>query len=401
MKNRQSMQALAQHSPSPRHRWRIVVGVLVVVCLVGVTAWALATRGSGAGGAGRRDAGGAPRRTVVTAPPFQLLATNPSNGAQGVASNTDVAVTFSRPLPSVLAPGLPMPTFAPAVTGTWARIDPAVLQFTPSEPFVPGVTETITFPSGAAGPADAAGQQLRAAAPVSFTVAQGSEERLQQLLALTGYLPLTFTPSAPTAPADEAMPQAGAFAWKWSTLPAALTSLWVEGQPNNLTKGAVMTVENQNHLTVDGIAGPEVWSTLLHDVTTGATDQAPWDYVYVSKVVPENLTLWVNGTPMFVDVPVNTGVPGADTADGTFEVFEHVTSSEMKGTNPDGTKYDDPNVPWASYFNGGDALHGFVRATYGTPQSNGCVEMSVADAGATWPYTPIGTLVTVTGPTAT
>jgi lipoprotein-anchoring transpeptidase ErfK/SrfK len=69
----------------------------------------------------------------------------------------------------------------------------------------------------------------------------------------------------------------------------------------------------------------------------------------------------------------------------------------MKGTNLDGTTYDDPNVPWASYFYGGDALHGFVRASYGSPQSNGCVEMSIAQAGALWPYTPIGTLVTVAG----
>ena len=38
-----------------------------------------------------------------------------------------------------------------------------------------------------------------------------------------------------------------------------------------------------------------------------------------------------------------------------------------------------PPCPWASYFNGGDALHGFVRATYGSPQSNGCVEMAIAD----------------------
>ena len=67
----------------------------------------------------------------------------------------------------------------------------------------------------------------------------------------------------------------------------------------------------------------------------------------------------------------------------------------MKGTNPDGSTYDDPNVPWASYFNGGDALHGFVRAKYGFPQSNGCVEMTVANAGMLWPLTPIGTLVTV------
>ena len=70
----------------------------------------------------------------------------------------------------------------------------------------------------------------------------------------------------------------------------------------------------------------------------------------------------------------------------------------MKGTNLDGTTYNDPNVPYASYFNGGDALHGFIRASYGTPQSNGCIEMSYADAALVWALTPIGTLVTVEGP---
>jgi lipoprotein-anchoring transpeptidase ErfK/SrfK len=100
-------------------------------------------------------------------------------------------------------------------------------------------------------------------------------------------------------------------------------------------------------------------------------------------------------------VLVNTGVPGADTTDGTYAVFEHVVASDMKGTNPDGTTYNDPNVPWASFFNGGDALHGFVRAQYGFPQSNGCVEMPIATAGQIWPLTPIGTLVSVVGPPVT
>ena len=27
----------------------------------------------------------------------------------------------------------------------------------------------------------------------------------------------------------------------------------------------------------------------------------------------------------------------------------------MTGTNPNGTKYSDPDIPWVSYFNGGDA----------------------------------------------
>ncbi len=100
----------------------------------------------------------------------------------------------------------------------------------------------------------------------------------------------------------------------------------------------------------------------------------------------------------YVGIPVNTGAPGADTVDGSYAVFEHVRYSDMKGTNPDGSTYNDPNVPYASYFNGGDALHGFIRASYGSPQSNGCVEMSYADAALVWPLTPIGTLVTVEGP---
>ena len=87
----------------------------------------------------------------------------------------------------------------------------------------------------------------------------------------------------------------------------------------------------------------------------------------------------------YVGIPVNTGAPGADTTDGTYAVFEHVRYSEMKGTNPDGSTYDDPNVPYASYFNGGDALHGFVRASYGSPQSNGCVEMTYANAALSGP----------------
>ncbi len=70
-------------------------------------------------------------------------------------------------------------------------------------------------------------------------------------------------------------------------------------------------------------------------------------------------------------------------------------STTMSGTNPDGSHYSDPGIPYVSYFNGGDALHGFLRAQYGLPQSLGCVEMSYADAGQVYPYTPIGTLVNV------
>ena len=38
---------------------------------------------------------------------------------------------------------------------------------------------------------------------------------------------------------------------------------------------------------------------------------------------------------------------------------------------------------------------GHTRASFGTPQSLGCVELPLDAAAKVWPYTPIGTLVTV------
>jgi lipoprotein-anchoring transpeptidase ErfK/SrfK len=104
--------------------------------------------------------------------------------------------------------------------------------------------------------------------------------------------------------------------------------------------------------------------------------------------------VYQNGAETY-QTPVNTGVAAAPTAQGTWPVFEHLTTTTMSGTNPDGSKYVDPGIPWVSYFHGGDALHGFVRGSYGFPQSDGCVEMPIANAAVVFPQTPLGTLVTV------
>ena len=66
----------------------------------------------------------------------------------------------------------------------------------------------------------------------------------------------------------------------------------------------------------------------------------------------------------------------------------------MKGTNPDGKKYADP-VSWVSYFNGSDAVHYYPRASYGFPQSLGCVELPNAQAEQSDPFLTYGSLVTV------
>lgn len=375
--------------PPPRRRRRIVTTVVVLVLVA-----------LGAGGYVAVSRHGSPSTATSTtaAPPPAALAvrsTVPATGAQGVPSDQTVSVRFSAPVVT----GVGMPTFSPAVAGAWTRSGPTTLTFDAAAPFLPTVTETLTVPAGTAGPRTTHGAVLAAPDVITFTVAQASTERLQQLLARLDYLPLTFTPQgAAPPPAQELLPQTGAFAWRWATLPPDLTALWTEGTENVITKGAVMTFENQHGLAVDGVAGQAVWGAILSDLAAGKVDTTPYTNVLVSKQLPESLTVYSNGAPVLANIAVNTGAPGADTVDGTYPVFEHVTASRMTGTNPDGSHYDDPNVPWASYFNNGDALHGFVRATYGSPQSNGCVEMPIATAAQVWPLSPIGTLVTVTGP---
>jgi peptidoglycan hydrolase-like protein with peptidoglycan-binding domain len=379
--------------PSRRHRRALIaVGVAIVVIAVAVGAFVVGRHTNATGPAAKT--GGAAATPTTAVAPLTVTSTTPASGATQVPSNQVVTVNLSAPV----AVGTGSPTFSPPVSGTWQKAGPASLVFRATAPFIPTSTETLTIPDGIAGPRSTHGAVLVAPATVTFTVAQSSTERLQQLLALLDYLPLSFTATGSVPANGAATAQPGAFAWRWTTLPPDLTSQWTEGSEDLITKGAVMTFENQNGLTVDGLAGQKVWTALLADLAAGKTNASPYTYVLVSKQLPENLTLYDNGAPTMTGIAVNTGAPGADTVDGTYPVFEHVTSSRMQGTNPDGSTYDDPNVPWASYFNGGDALHGFVRATYGSPQSNGCVEMPIATAAQVWPLTPIGTLVTVVGP---
>jgi lipoprotein-anchoring transpeptidase ErfK/SrfK len=326
---------------------------------------------------------------------FYLASANPAPGEQNVAPNATISLTFSAPVSLHAA----APTLTPDIAGKWVQKNPTTLTYALDSPLIPSSQMVVTVPGGTDGLRSTRGATLEASHTVDFDVAAGDTLRLQQLLAQLNYLPVGFSPSGPAPPrADLAQDQPGSFSWRWAGLPSELTSQWTQGTMNEITKAAVEAFETQNNIGVDGIAGPTVWTNLINDVINDKPDATPYVYVLVNKVVPQSLTLWNNGVAEYAGIPINSGAPGADTTDGTYAVFEHVRYSDMKGTNVDGSTYNDPNVPYASYFNGGDALHGFIRATYGSPQSNGCVEMSYADAALVWPLTPIGTLVTVEGP---
>lgn len=379
----------------PVHRGRrialAVTGVVVLVAVVGGVAYAFGKKAAPTSPSKQARSSGTSSRVA----PLEVTASSPAAGATDVASNATITVKFSSPI----SLGATMPTLAPAVSGTWTHPTPTTLQYDLTAPLIPSTNEVLTVPNGTGGLRGRNGSALSKPMSIAFTVGDGNIQRLQELLAGLNYMPLSFTPTEPTPAAqDMTQPQGGSFAWRWPNLPLDSSSPWAPGSEDIITRAAVESFQNQNGLTVDGLAGPAVWTTLLNDVAAQKVDPTPYTYVLVSKNLPENLTLYNNGAAQYSNIPVNTGLPGADTVDGTYPVFEHVTASRMAGTNPDGSTYDDPAVPWASFFNGGDALHGMPRATYGSPQSNGCVEMSVADAQMLWPLTPVGTLVTVMGP---
>ncbi len=311
-----------------------------------------------------------------------------------ILPGTPITLTFNKPVSQAL--GSNRPPVAPATPGTWHTVNTHTIIFRP-EGYGYGLGSTVTVPL----PNGVHLVGSNSASTGTWTVPTGSPARLQQLLAILGYLPLNFhyahggvglDPQAQEAAAIH--PPAGTFDWRYGNVPSALRSEWAPGVSGTMTRGAVMAFENDHGITPDGVAGATVWKSLINAAVTHHVSTFGYTYVMVSEASPETLTLWHSGkTVMTTDV--NTGIPSAPTATGTYPVFEHTPVTTMSGTNPDGSHYSDPGIPWVSYFNGGDALHGFLRGSYGSPQSLGCVEMTYADAGRVYPYTPIGTLVHV------
>ncbi|MBV9093464.1 MAG: L,D-transpeptidase family protein [Streptosporangiaceae bacterium] len=336
---------------------------------------------------------------------LRLVSVTPAAGAQGVNGTAPVQLRFSAPV----AARSPMPQLSPAIPGHW-RIRGTSVMFIPATGYMQDTRVTLTIPGGtsgmisAAGASAGAGGQLASTVTRSFTTGAFSTLRLQQLLAQLGYLPFTWTSLSGSAinPADARAelsaaydPPAGGFNWQ-GAYPWTLTSQWRAGSPNILDVGAIRAFEADHGMTMDGSAGPAVWSRLLAAVATGQDNQHGYTYAIADQNLPESLTLWHDGR-VVLKSPVNTGISASPTVDGTFPVYLRYYFQVMKGTNPDGSKYADP-VWYVAYFDGGDAVHYFPRYSFGWNQSLGCVELPWDQARQAWPYLSYGSLVTVTGP---
>jgi hypothetical protein len=341
------------------------------------------------------------RRVVVVATvagslllPTASVAQAQSSLVVGVTSQVAAAVTSTMPLlrlhltSPLKVTQLPVLKVSPALVTRWQQIGPRDVQAVAVGTPTTSLSYAIALPT-----------KLRCAAVCTVASSQLVQTAINvnvtwedQLLAELNYLPVSFTPL--TAGSTPSVQVPGLFSWRFAALPTTLSSQWHVGADNIILQGALMNFQDVHGLPSTGVVNSATWNTLVKAADAHQVNPASYNYVDVSESSPETLTLYRDGIVALRSL-VNTGISVAPTSLGTYPVYLRYTSQTMSGTNPNGTHYSDPGIPWISYFNGGDALHGFIRSSYGYPQSLGCVEMPFADAALVWPHTPIGTLVTV------
>ncbi len=366
-------------------------------------ALAVAITGAAIGLGGARHGGGllasgsasaaspTPATPTTPLPPTRLLALPPRTIANGTQPLT---VTLS----AAPASNSPVPMLRPAVSGAWAPVGNSTV-FTPTSTLQPCSTYTLTVWSGtiATGHSPIGKRQT-----IPLQVACPPIAALQQALARLGYMGAAFHPlynvhiaSGPETRREAAEhafhPPRGALVPDPSDAPAIET-----GRLDETTKGALTVYQSDRGLEATGEPNYATWASLLASETVYRRAPHPYTWVTVSESSPETLRVHVGDRVAF-STPANTGVPGAETARGIFPIYSRLTSTTMTGEDVDGTKYKVEDVPWVNYFNGGDAVHGYERGSYGSPQSNGCVELPITAAHTVYGMLSLGDIVDVEG----
>jgi peptidoglycan hydrolase-like protein with peptidoglycan-binding domain len=401
-------------------RLSLVVALAVALLCVGI--------GFGVGGLESRFSSASDKRGQL--PPTRLTALPHRSIVDGTMP---LRVRLSAPPASFS----PRPTLSPAVAGTWTTHGDSEL-FTPASTLDPCADYTLTIPAASTAVAHSPLAKHRT---VALTVQCPSVKGLQQTLARLGYLPYgehsssrarlfeaevaqaqatgaTTNATTTGQTAGEASDSATTAQASTSSYSAAHVERRVAaidafdpspeapeahvsdappleyGRLDETTKGALMVFQSEHEIEATGNPEAATWKALLRAAEKHERNPSPYTFVTVSESLPETLEVHRDDHVVF-STPANTGVPGAETAQGIFPIYSRFVSTTMTGTDVDGTKYTVPDVPWVNYFNGGDAVHGYPRASYGFPQSNGCVELPIEAAAQVYPMLKIGDIVEV------
>ncbi len=366
---------------------RVLAPLLMVLVLSAVALAALSARGRGTEALlGSRLADTA---AAAPLPATQLVGLPGEVIANGTAP---LIVRLSAPV----APTSPSPTLSPSVAGTWSIAGEQEV-FTPASTLLPCSSYALTIWAATESTAHA---QLGRRRTLHLDVACPPLAGLQQALARLGYLGASLRPlyDVHYRPGRETRHEAAEHAFHPPRGRLAPDPSYAPptrmGQLDASTRGALEVYQEDNGLQVTGEPDRATWLSLLFAVTVDKRDPRPYTWVSVTESLPETLFLHRGHRTVFT-TPVNTGVSGAETQQGVFPIYARYVSTTMAGEDVDGTKYDVPDVPWVNYFNGGDAVHGYPRESYGFPQSNGCVELPIEAAHTVFGMLAIGDIVWV------
>jgi len=151
---------------------------------------------------------------------------------------------------------------------------------------------------------------------------------------------------------------------------------------------AAKTVMNSSGLAFNGGG--------LTTVPFQAVTPAAFDKLLDVNVVTKQMYVYQAGQ-LVKTFAISAGAPATPTNIGEFKVYAKYAVQDMRGTNPNGTPYFQPRVPWVNYFSGGDAVHGNYwrpASVFGNLNtSHGCVSLPVDEAEWVYDWTPIGTTV--------
>jgi lipoprotein-anchoring transpeptidase ErfK/SrfK len=137
----------------------------------------------------------------------------------------------------------------------------------------------------------------------------------------------------------------------------------------------------------------------LQPVAFQSVTPAAFDKMIEVNVVTHQMYLYDKGS-FTRQYAISAGAPVTPTPIGQFKVYAKYPVQDMKGNNPDGSKYLQPHVRWINYFlPGGYAVHGNYwrpASVFGAVNtSHGCVSLPEAQAKVVYDWTTIGTTVIV------
>jgi len=147
----------------------------------------------------------------------------------------------------------------------------------------------------------------------------------------------------------------------------------VESLSEVIDSGAKTAVYNGKEISVPSLAF-EPGS----DVVLGEASDERWIEVDLSE---QKLRAW-EGSSLFLETPVSTGLPWWPTPTGEFRIWIKLRATKMEGGSGR-YYYNLPNVPYVMYFANdsvpgwrGFGLHGtYWHNNFGTPRSHGCVNL--------------------------